>query len=62
MGKVTLINGENGQEYEFDIIETTRGAKAIDFSSLMERTGMFSYDPGYGSTAACKSEDRKSVV
>ncbi|MFC3846920.1 citrate synthase [Helicobacter baculiformis] len=32
-----------------------RGGQAIDFSKLYERTGLLSYDPGYASTAGCKS-------
>lgn len=52
---VTLINNSTGEEFEFDLIECTRGPKAIDFGKLFERTGIFSYDPGYASTAGCRS-------
>lgn len=52
---ITLINNENGEKYDFDLIDCTRGPKAIDFGKLFERTGIFSYDPGYASTAGCKS-------
>lgn len=52
---VTLIDNSTGKEFEFDLIECTRGPKAIDFGKLFERTGIFSYDPGYGSTAGCRS-------
>lgn len=55
MGTITLINNETGKSYEFDLIDCTRGPKAIDFSKLFETTGIFSYDPGYGSTAGCES-------
>ncbi len=55
MATVTLTNNETGQSFEFDIIECKRGPKAVDFSKLFERTNIFSYDPGYGSTAGCKS-------
>lgn len=55
MGTVTLINNETGQKFDFDLIDCTRGPKAINFSKLFENTGIFSYDPGYGSTAGCES-------
>ncbi|SQH71230.1 citrate synthase [Helicobacter mustelae] len=55
MGSVTLINNETGQQFEFDLIDCTRGPKAINFSKLFETAGIFSYDPGYGSTAGCES-------
>ncbi|MBH0256817.1 citrate synthase [Helicobacter pylori] len=53
---VTLINNENNERYEFEMIECTRGPKAVDFSKLFETTGFFSYDPGYSSTAGCQSK------
>lgn len=52
---VTLINNSTGEKFDFDLINCTRGPKAIDFGKLFERTGIFSYDPGYGSTAGCVS-------
>ena len=55
MATVTLTNNETGEKFEFDMIECTRGPKAVDFSKLFEKTGIFSYDPGYGSTAGCQS-------
>ena len=58
---ITLINNSTGEEFEFDLIECTRGPKAIDFGKLFERTGIFSYDPGYASTAGCRSRQRVPV-
>ena len=52
---ITLINNSTGEEFEFDLIQCSRGPKAIDFGKLFERTGIFSYDPGYASTAGCRS-------
>lgn len=52
---VTLINNSTGEKFDFNLIDCTRGPKAIDFGKLFERTGIFSYDPGYGSTAGCRS-------
>lgn len=55
MASITLTNNETKESFEFELIECTRGPKAVDFSKLFERTNIFSYDPGYGSTAGCKS-------
>ncbi|WP_104638602.1 citrate synthase [Helicobacter bizzozeronii] len=52
---ITLTNNETGQKFEFGTIASTRGPLAIDFSKLYESAGMVSYDPGYSSTAGCKS-------
>lgn len=55
MATVTLTNNQTSESFEFDVIECTRGPNAVDFSKLFERTRLFSYDPGYSSTAGCKS-------
>ncbi len=52
----TMINNKTGEEYEFDILEPTRGPLVVDISTFYAKTGMFTYDPGYTSTASCKSE------
>lgn len=52
---VTLINNSTGEKFDFNLIECTRGPKAIDFGKLFETAGIFSYDPGYASTAGCRS-------
>ncbi|BCZ17404.1 Type II citrate synthase GltA [Helicobacter sp. NHP19-003] len=52
---ITLINNETNEKFEFETINCTRGPNAIDFSKLFETSGIFSYDPGYASTAGCKS-------
>ncbi|MCH5313057.1 MAG: citrate synthase [Helicobacter sp.] len=55
MATITLTNNETKESFDFDLIECNRGPKAVNFSKLFERTNIFSYDPGYGSTAGCKS-------
>lgn len=55
MGTITLTNNETNQKFDFNLIDCTRGPKAVDFSKLFETAGIFSYDPGYGSTAGCES-------
>ncbi len=42
--------------YEFPILEGTRGPKVLDIRSFYKDTGMFTYDPGFTSTASCNSE------
>ncbi|RDU52210.1 citrate (Si)-synthase [Helicobacter sp. MIT 00-7814] len=55
MGTITLTNNQTNESFEFELIDCNRGPQAVDFSKLFERTNIFSYDPGYGSTAGCKS-------
>ena len=45
-----------GKDYDFGIHEGTVGPSVIDVSSLYGQTGQFTYDPGFTSTASCKSE------
>ena len=44
-----------GNDYDFDIHEGTVGPSVIDVSKLYGQTGQFTYDPGFTSTASCKS-------
>jgi citrate synthase len=43
------------ETYEFPILSGTAGPDVIDIRSLYGQTGMFTYDPGFTSTAACDS-------
>ena len=43
------------QTYEFPILSGTVGPQVIDIRSLYNKTGLFTYDPGFTSTAACDS-------
>ncbi|HFQ61998.1 MAG TPA: citrate synthase [Epsilonproteobacteria bacterium] len=51
----TLTNNQTGDNYEYNIIEGTRGPSVVDIQSFFSDTGMFTYDPGFKSTAACDS-------
>lgn len=53
---VTMINNKTNEKYEFDILEATRGPDVVDISSFYSQTGMFTFDPGYTSTASCRSD------
>jgi citrate synthase len=52
---VTLTDNETGQQYEFPILDGSTGPRVIDIRKLYGETGMFTYDPGFTSTAACES-------
>lgn len=45
-----------GDEFELPVRTPTAGPDVIDIRSLYAKTGMFTYDPGYMSTASCDSE------
>jgi len=51
--KATLAIGN--ESWDFDILDGTVGPPVIDISSLYQKTGRFTYDPGYTSTASCAS-------
>ena len=52
---VTMIDNRDGKKYEFNILDPKRGPSVVDISTFYATTGMFTYDPGYTSTASCKS-------
>ena len=53
---ITIINNDTNEQFDFDIVEGTRGPKIADISSFYAKTGMFLYDQGFTSTANCTSE------
>jgi len=52
-GKARLSSG--GEDYELPLHAGSVGPSVIDISELYTRTGQFTYDPGYTSTASCQS-------
>ncbi len=52
----TFTNNKTNESYEFDILEGTRGPSVVDISTFYKKTGMFTYDVGYTSTASCRSD------
>jgi len=48
-----LVIGD--QTHEFPILSGTVGPDVVDIRSLYAKTGLFTYDPGFTSTAACDS-------
>ena len=55
MASVTLTDNRNAKTYEFELLSPTVGPDVIDIRSLYQQTGMFTYDPGFTSTASCSS-------
>jgi citrate synthase len=52
--KVTLTLGD-GRNFEFPVLTGTVGPAVVDIRTLYGKAGMFTYDPGYLSTASCSS-------
>lgn len=47
--------GLDGLSRQFPILEGTIGPDVVDMRALSQKTGVFSFDPGLGSTATCTS-------
>lgn len=45
-----------GGEHAFNVLDGTIGPSVVNISSLYKDTGMFTYDPGFTSTASCESK------
>ena len=53
---MTLVDNRNGEKFEYNILSGTRGPDVLDIRSFYKDSGMFTYDPGYTSTASCESK------
>ncbi len=51
----TLFNNETGKSYNIPILSGSEGPDVLDIRNLYKDTGMFTYDPGFTSTASCDS-------
>ena len=45
----------DGQDLGLPVLEGTTGPDVIDIRKLYAQSGLFTYDPGYTSTASCES-------
>ncbi len=52
----TLDLGNGSQPLEFPVMAGSMGPEVVDIRSLHARSGVFTYDPGYFSTASCSSK------
>ena len=53
---VTLVDNATGKRFELPVLGGSEGPRVIDIRSLYGETGMFTYDPGFTSTASCDSQ------
>jgi citrate synthase len=44
------------ESWDFDVLPGSVGPEVVDIGSLYAKTGRFTYDPGFTSTAACESK------
>ena len=51
----TLTNNNTGETVDLQLHEGTCGPAAVDITSLYKEKGLLAYDPGFVSTASCKS-------
>ncbi len=54
MGDIAKLSA-GGADFEYPVIKGSVGPDVIDIRKLYGQTGMFTYDPGFTSTAACES-------
>ena len=52
---VTLSDSATGKSTEMPVLQGTLGAPVIDIGKLYKDTGCFTFDPGFVSTASCRS-------
>jgi citrate synthase len=45
-----------GKEYEFPVVIGTEGERGIDITTLRQKTGYITLDPGFGNTGSCESK------
>ncbi len=55
METITLIDNRTGKTYQFSILPSTLGPSVVDVRTFFKETGLFTYDPGFTSTANCSS-------
>ena len=51
----SLRDNSTGEQVELDVRSGTIGPDVIEISSLYRQEGVFTYDPGFASTASCSS-------
>lgn len=52
----TLTDNKTGQSWDLPALTGAMGNRLMDITKLYSDTGILTYDPGFTSTAACKSE------
>src|SRR2546429_3719073 len=55
MEKNATLKLPDGKNFDFPVLSGTTGPDVVDIRTLYGKSGMFTYDPGYLSTASCSS-------
>ena len=55
-GEFATLKTPDEREFKFPVKKSTLGQDVIDITKLYQETGMFTYDPGFMSTASCQSK------
>src|ERR671914_1740348 len=53
--KTAQLKLPDGKTLEFPVLSGSVGPDVVDIRTLYARSGMFTYDPGFLSTASCSS-------
>ena len=56
MSKSIKLNVPNQEDLELPVLEASIGHDVVDIRALTKNTGLFSFDPGFVSTASCESK------
>tara|TARA_Y100000588_G_scaffold7203_1_gene8469 strand:+ start:1227 stop:2561 length:1335 start_codon:yes stop_codon:yes gene_type:complete len=51
-----VTDGNSGKDYDFDMLHGSLGPSVIDIRKLYGQTDLFTFDPGFTSTASCESK------
>ncbi|MFM5949967.1 MAG: citrate/2-methylcitrate synthase, partial [Novosphingobium sp.] len=54
MGSTAKLSAGSG-DFEFPVVSGSVGPDVVDIRKLYAQTGMFTFDPGFTSTASCES-------
>ena len=52
---ITVTNDETGDSFALSTLQGSIGPNVIDIRDLYAKSGMFTFDPGYGATGSCLS-------
>ena len=52
---VTMVDNETGKQFTLPVVQGTTGPRAVDIGALYREAGIFTLDPGFTSTASCRS-------
>ena len=56
MSKSVKLTTPNQETLELPVLEASIGHDVVDIRTLTKNTGLFSFDPGFVSTASCESK------